>query len=95
MSRKSQYSETYKREAVVKAQASGNVSQTARELGSSKEMALRSTMQYTIPDVDGFVAVLTDEAMRDVRNKAAHDEVLSRDEARQARAWAVGILGMV
>ena len=64
-------------------------------LSSSKETALRSTMQYTIPDVDGFVAVLTDEAMRDVRNKAAHDEVLSRDEARQARAWAVGILGMV
>jgi hypothetical protein len=64
-------------------------------LSSSKETALRSTMQYTIPDVDGFVAVLTDAAMRDVRNKAAHDEVLSRDEARQARAWAVGILGMV
>ena len=35
MGRKSQYSDTYKREAVAKAEASGNVSQTARELGIS------------------------------------------------------------
>jgi len=33
MGRKSKYSESYKREAVTKAEASGNVSQTARELG--------------------------------------------------------------
>jgi hypothetical protein len=33
--------------------------------------------------------------MRDIRNKAAHDEVLSRDEAQQARAWALLILGQV
>mgnify|MGYP000461379860 CR=1 FL=1 len=31
----------------------------------------------------------------DVRNKAAYDEVISRDEAGQARAWACTILGMV
>jgi len=31
----------------------------------------------------------------EVRNKAAHDEVINRDEAGQARAWALGILGMV
>ncbi|MEQ8675359.1 MAG: transposase [Aggregatilineales bacterium] len=35
--RKSNYSESYKREAVAKAQASGNVSQTARELGISNK----------------------------------------------------------
>jgi len=29
----------------------------------------------------------------DVRNKAAYDEVISRDEAGQARAWAFTILG--
>ena len=27
--------------------------------------------------------------MLDIRNKAAHDEVLSRDEAQQTRAWAM------
>jgi len=33
--------------------------------------------------------------MPEVRNKAAHDEVVNRDEAGQARAWAFTILGMV
>ena len=37
MGRKSNYSESYKREAVKKAKASGNVSQTARELGISNK----------------------------------------------------------
>lgn len=37
MGRKSRYSESHKREAVAKAQASGNVSQTARELGISSK----------------------------------------------------------
>ncbi len=37
MGRKSKYSESYKREAVAKAEASGNVSQTARELGVSNK----------------------------------------------------------
>ena len=37
MGRKSNYSEAYKREAVAKAKASGNVSQTARELGISNK----------------------------------------------------------
>ena len=37
MGRKSNYSESYKREAVTKAKASGNVSQTARELGISNK----------------------------------------------------------
>jgi transposase len=35
MGRQSQYSDTYKREAVAKAEASGNVSQTAHKLGIS------------------------------------------------------------
>lgn len=37
MGRKSQYTEAYKREAVAKAKTSGNVSQTARELGISNK----------------------------------------------------------
>lgn len=37
MGRKSQYNEAYKREAVTKAKTSGNVSQTARELGTIRK----------------------------------------------------------
>lgn len=64
-------------------------------LSSSRETALRRFMGRSLSDVEGMVTILNDEAMRDVRNKAAHDEVLTRDEARQARVWALGILGMV
>jgi len=39
-----------------------------------------------VSDVDGLTKTLNDVPMRDVRNKAAHDEVVSRDEAGQARA---------
>lgn len=37
MAKGNRYSEAYKREAVAKAEASGNVSQTARELGISSK----------------------------------------------------------
>jgi hypothetical protein len=51
---------------------------------------------YVIDNIDYHLAdVLNDKVMREVRNKAAHDEVLTKDEARQARTWAIGILGMV
>jgi transposase-like protein len=46
MGRKSNYSESYKREAVAKAQASGNVSQTARELGISNKSLHTWIKQY-------------------------------------------------
>ena len=64
-------------------------------LSSSKEVALQNFMARALPDASRLVTILDDEAMREVRNKAAHDEVLSRDEARQARAWAIGVLEMV
>lgn len=46
MGRKSNYSEAYKREAVAKAEASGNVSQTARELGISNKSLHAWIKQY-------------------------------------------------
>jgi transposase-like protein len=49
MGRKSHYSESYKREAVTKAQASGNVSQTARELGISNKSLHAWIKQYGEP----------------------------------------------
>ncbi len=53
MGRKSNYSESYKREAVAKAQASGNVSQTARELGISNKSLHTWIKQYGEPlDID-------------------------------------------
>ncbi|NDJ86905.1 MAG: transposase [Chloroflexi bacterium] len=40
------YSQSYKREAVAKAEASGNVSQTARELGISNKTLHTWIKQY-------------------------------------------------
>jgi len=64
-------------------------------LNSRSEKTLRSFASGILADVDGLATILNDDAMREVRNKAAHDEVISRDEAGQARAWAFTILGMV
>lgn len=53
MGRKSNYSESYKREAMAKAKASGNVSQTARELGISNKSLHAWIKQYGEPlDID-------------------------------------------
>jgi transposase-like protein len=53
MGRKSNYSETYKREAVARAQASGNISQTARELGVSNKSLHAWIKAYGEPlDID-------------------------------------------
>jgi len=49
MGRKSNYSESYKREAVAKAEVSGNVSQTARELGISNKTLHAWIKQYGEP----------------------------------------------
>lgn len=46
MGRKSTYSESYKREAMAKAKASRNVSQTARELGISNKSLHEWIRQY-------------------------------------------------
>lgn len=64
-------------------------------LSSNRETALRGFISRIVSDVEGLATTLNDTTMRDVRNKAAHDEVLSRDEAQQTRTWAIGILGMV
>jgi hypothetical protein len=62
-------------------------------LQSSKETALRRFMQERLADVEGLVTGLADEGNLHLRNKAAHDEVLSREDAQQIRAWALGVLG--
>jgi hypothetical protein len=71
-------------------------------LSSTRETALRNFISRIYTDAatrmfgtQGLVAILSDEEMRDIRNKAAHDEVLSRDEAQQTRSWAIQILGRV
>ena len=53
MGRKSNYSESYKREAVTKAKANGNVSQAAREPGISNKSLHAWIKKYGEPtDVD-------------------------------------------
>jgi transposase-like protein len=49
MGRESNYSASYKREAVAKAEASGNVSQTARDLGISNKSLHAWIKQYGEP----------------------------------------------
>ena len=50
MSRGKRYSEAYKREAVAKAKASDNVSQTARELGVSTKSLHDWIRRYSEPE---------------------------------------------
>ncbi len=64
-------------------------------LSSGKETALRNFMARSLRNVERMTTTFNDEAIRDIRNKAAHDEVVSRDEAHQIRVWCVHILGMV
>jgi hypothetical protein len=71
-------------------------------LSSSKEIALRTFIDRQIHDAanrvfgtNGAVALLNDEQILHIRNKAAHDEVLTRTEAQAMRTWALGILGLV
>lgn len=68
----------------------------------STEPALRAFISRIIVDADraffgdsGIVALLSDDQMVHIRNKAAHDEVLTRTEAQAMRSWALGILGLV
>jgi hypothetical protein len=71
-------------------------------LSSSRETALRNFINRMYSDAatrvfgaQGLVTILNDDEMRDIRNKAAHDEVLSRDEAQQTRSWTMKILGHI
>ena len=71
-------------------------------LASSKETALRSFVAEQISDAgqrvfgaQGLVQLLGDSAIRDTRNDAAHDEVLSRADAQRVRTWALGVLALV
>ena len=68
-------------------------------LQSSKETALRDFARRVffkaderIFGEDGVVGHLREEAAVQMRNKAAHDEVLGRGEAQAARKWAFAIL---
>jgi hypothetical protein len=64
-------------------------------LSSTRETALRKFMSDMGRDVATLASTLNDVTVRDIRNKAAHDEVLSRNEAQQTRTWAIDILRMV
>ena len=66
---------------------------------STKEEALREFIQklypraaQTIFGVGGVIERLNDKAAVDLRNSAADDQALTREDARAAWAWALGIL---
>ncbi len=69
-------------------------------LRSSKERAFRQFVSARLfPDADDTVfsqdamlALLDEQSIRRFRNGAAHDEVMERDDAEAARAWALSIL---
>ncbi len=66
---------------------------------SAKEQALRAFVQrifanapVTIFGDDGVAGLLADKTIIELRNRAAHDTVLTRADALTARAWALAIL---
>jgi type I restriction-modification system DNA methylase subunit len=66
---------------------------------SAKEQALRAFAQrifanahVTIFGDDGVAGLLADKTIIELRNRAAHDTVLTRADALTARAWALAIL---
>jgi hypothetical protein len=71
---------------------------------TSKEKALAAFAEQQYPGrgeavffdkTGGVRALLMDETAVGLRNAAAHSEALSKAEARQARAWALEILGVL
>ena len=97
MGRKSKYSESYKREAVAKAEASGNVSQTARELGISNKSLHDWIKVYGQPlDVDNASAKELAARVRQLERQLAMREgqievlkkaigIVSQDEKNGSR----------
>jgi transposase-like protein len=79
MGRKSNYSESYKREAVTKAKASGNVSQTARELGISNKSLHAWIRQYGQPlDVETASVKELSARVRQLALREGQIEVLKK-----------------
>lgn len=67
MGRGSRFNEAYKREAVAKAEASGNVTQTARELGISGKTLHSWLNQYGQPKTVNIDEANATELARRVR----------------------------
>jgi len=88
MGRKSNYSESYKREAVAKAEASGNVSQTARELGISNKSLHAWIKQYGEPlDVDS-----ASEKELSARVRQLERQLVMREGQIEVLKKAIGIV---
>lgn len=88
MGRKSNYSESSKREAVAKAEASGNVSQTARELGISNKSLHAWIKQYGEPlDVDS-----ASEKELSARVRQLERQLVMREGQIEVLKKAIGIV---
>jgi hypothetical protein len=59
---------------------------------SSREPKLRQFMTPLFTNLQVVIDAFKDNAQIDLRNKAAHAEVLTKAEAQQIRAWVLNIL---
>ena len=90
MGNKSQYSETYKREAVAKAQTSGNISQTARALGISNKSLHDWIKAYGEPkQLDPDTASIDELA---ARVRQLEQQLAVREQQIEVLKKAIGIV---
>lgn len=64
-------------------------------LPSSRERVLQGFMGKIFGDVQSLTDAFKDSTQVEIRNKAAHEDVLTRAEAEQVRAWVIKVLGLV
>jgi hypothetical protein len=62
---------------------------------SSRERQLQRFMAKVVGDIEQVTMAFKDHEQVKLRNKAAHKDILTREEAQQVREWALGILRAV
>ena len=93
MGRGSRFNESYKREAVAKAQASGNVSQTARELGISSKTLHVWMKQYAERKTLAIAEASPDELAARVRQ--LQQQLAVREQQIDVLKKAISIVSQV
>ena len=93
MGRGSRYSEAYKREAVDKAKSSGNVSQTARELGVSNKTLHDWIKRYGETEALDVTEATPKELAARVRQ--LEKQLVVREQQIEVLKKAIGIVSQV
>jgi transposase-like protein len=90
MGQGSRFSEAYKREAIAKAQASGNISQTARELGISGKSLHTWIKQYGETEAYASTEARPNELAARVRQ--LEKQLATKDEQIEVLKKAISIV---